>query len=116
VVAVSADEHANTGSRARDHLANERTYLAWVRTALGGLALGIAVERFGTDGAGNAVHFYATVLVLAAVALLAIATRRYFAVARDLDDGRFQVDRRSPYVILIGTAVLAVLSLVLFIV
>lgn len=25
----------NNGSTARDHLANERTYLAWVRTALG---------------------------------------------------------------------------------
>lgn len=24
----------NTGSVARDHLANERTYLAWIRTAL----------------------------------------------------------------------------------
>ncbi|MFW2381923.1 MAG: YidH family protein [Acidimicrobiales bacterium] len=112
---MSADDHANTGSRARDHLANERTYLAWVRTALGGLALGIAVERFGTDGAGNAVHFYATLLVISAVVLLALATRRYFIVARDLDDGRFRVDRRSPYVILIGTGVLALLSLVLFV-
>jgi uncharacterized membrane protein YidH (DUF202 family) len=36
----------NTGSVARDHLANERTYLAWTRTSLGLLALGIGVERF----------------------------------------------------------------------
>ena len=29
-----------------DHAANERTYLAWVRTALALLALGLLVERF----------------------------------------------------------------------
>jgi uncharacterized membrane protein YidH (DUF202 family) len=36
----------NTGSVARDHLASERTFLAWLRTGLGFVALGIAVERF----------------------------------------------------------------------
>jgi uncharacterized membrane protein YidH (DUF202 family) len=36
----------NTGSTARDHLASERTFLAWTRTGLGFIALGIAIERF----------------------------------------------------------------------
>jgi len=36
----------NSGSTARDHLASERTFLAWLRTGLGFVALGIAVERF----------------------------------------------------------------------
>ncbi|KAH7132414.1 hypothetical protein B0J11DRAFT_226703 [Dendryphion nanum] len=36
----------NTGSTARDHLASERTYLSWLRTGLGFIALGIAIERF----------------------------------------------------------------------
>ncbi|KAK3341691.1 hypothetical protein B0T25DRAFT_585823 [Lasiosphaeria hispida] len=34
------------GSTARDHLASERTFLAWMRTSLGFVALGIAIERF----------------------------------------------------------------------
>ncbi|KAF8189172.1 hypothetical protein K438DRAFT_1722303 [Mycena galopus ATCC 62051] len=38
--------YKNTGSVARDHLASERTFLAWLRTGLGFVALGIAVERF----------------------------------------------------------------------
>lgn len=38
--------YQNTGSTARDHLASERTFLAWIRTGLGFIALGIAVERF----------------------------------------------------------------------
>jgi putative membrane protein len=29
-----------------DHLANERTFLAWIRTGLGLFALGCAIERF----------------------------------------------------------------------
>lgn len=36
----------NTGSVARDHLASERTFLAWVRTGLSFVALGVAAERF----------------------------------------------------------------------
>lgn len=31
----------------RDHLANERTFLAWIRTALAIVALGFVVARFG---------------------------------------------------------------------
>ena len=33
-------------SAMRDHLANERTLLAWVRTGLSFMAFGIAVEKF----------------------------------------------------------------------
>jgi putative membrane protein len=30
----------------RDHLANERTYLAWIRTSIGIMAFGFVVEKF----------------------------------------------------------------------
>src|SRR6185437_14378849 len=33
-------------ARFRDHAANERTYLAWVRTAVAIMAFGFLVERF----------------------------------------------------------------------
>lgn len=46
LLARKAPTYANTGSVARDHLASERTFLAWMRTGLGFVALGIAVERF----------------------------------------------------------------------
>jgi len=42
---LRAPVYANTGSVARDHLASERTFLAWLRTGLGFVALGIAIER-----------------------------------------------------------------------
>jgi len=33
-------------NRARDHLANERTFLAWVRTAVAIVVFGFAIGRF----------------------------------------------------------------------
>lgn len=38
-------EEANP-NRARDHLANERTFLAWVRTAIAIVVFGFAIGRF----------------------------------------------------------------------
>jgi len=38
---------ASTSKRVTDHLANERTFLAWMRTGLATIAFGFVVERFG---------------------------------------------------------------------
>lgn len=46
--ALRSPTYSNSGSTARDHLASERTFLAWLRTGLGFIALGIAIERFST--------------------------------------------------------------------
>ena len=35
----------NSGSTARDHLANERTFLAWARTGVGFVALGVGLSQ-----------------------------------------------------------------------
>jgi uncharacterized membrane protein YidH (DUF202 family) len=41
------DENSSSKrSLPRDHLANERTFLAWIRTSLGVMAFGFVVERF----------------------------------------------------------------------
>ena len=36
-----------TSKRVTDHLANERTFLAWIRTGLATITFGFVVERFG---------------------------------------------------------------------
>ena len=44
------DEDGKPGkenTRAREHLANERTLLAWIRTAIALMGLGFVVARFG---------------------------------------------------------------------
>ena len=41
-IQIKSAENANV----RDHLANERTFLAWIRTGLGIMAFGFVVEKF----------------------------------------------------------------------
>lgn len=43
------DKHASKPkhlSHARDHMANERTFLSWIRTSIGIMAFGFVVEKF----------------------------------------------------------------------
>jgi putative membrane protein len=40
------DKESKTISHARDHMANERTFLAWIRTSIGIMAFGFVVEKF----------------------------------------------------------------------
>src|SRR5947209_19393935 len=40
-------KHYLISKKVTDHLANERTFLAWVRTGLSIIAFGFVVERFG---------------------------------------------------------------------
>lgn len=77
-----------------DHAANERTYLAWVRTALAFMAFGLLVERFdlflrsmpGSAGAapsGSGMNRVAGLaLVLLGVVVLATSTLRYLRFKR----------------------------------
>lgn len=36
----------NLSNKRRDHLANERTFLAWIRTSIGLMAFGFVIEKF----------------------------------------------------------------------
>jgi uncharacterized membrane protein YidH (DUF202 family) len=42
----SAPPGVTNSNRARDHLANERTFLAWIRTGIAGVVFGFAIGRF----------------------------------------------------------------------
>ncbi len=89
----------NRGSTARDHLANERTFLAWVRTALGLVGLGVVMERFATS-AGVADAVWAKVggasLIAFGGAALIYGLGRYRKVAARLAEGRFPIADRGP--------------------
>ncbi|MHA7240903.1 YidH family protein [Arthrobacter sp. TMS1-12-1] len=64
-------------------LANERTFLAWIRTALALLAGGVAVEAFTTDTFAQPVRTgLAVVLLLLAMVLAVAAGVRWLAVER----------------------------------
>ena len=88
-------------NRYSDHAANERTFLAWVRTAIAVMAFGFLVEKFDlfleiaarslagkppsavTQVAGNVAGL---LLILLGGAMMVIATLRYRQIAKDIDD------------------------------
>jgi uncharacterized membrane protein YidH (DUF202 family) len=89
---------ANAGSTARDHLANERTFLSWTRTGLGFVALGVAVAKLDAlealspalkHGQGD-LKLPATALVGSGTGCLAYGTIRYFRSLKLLQKGLFR--------------------------
>lgn len=102
----------NRGSTARDHLANERTLLAWVRTALGIIGLGVVFEKL-IDTAGSTAVIASAVLIAYGVGILVYSLYRYERVITHLERGEFPVARRGPLLIGLLALVLALAGFVL---
>jgi putative membrane protein len=64
-------------ARATTHLANERTFLAWFRTGLTLIALGLAVAQFLSGDTGWSVTALAIVMVVAGAGLVVTGLYRY---------------------------------------
>jgi putative membrane protein len=109
---MAADLVENKESTARDHLANERTFLAWVRTALGLVGLGVLLERLGA-GSDARIAMAAGVGFISFGGLTMIySVSRYLWVARHLKRGQFPVAMRGPIVITVGALLVAGAALV----
>jgi len=87
------DRDDGNPSRARDHLANERTYLAWLRTGANVMILGLVVAKFG-PGSGYSMSSGA-VLIAVGIAGLAYGTRRYRRISGEIEHGRFVTGTRG---------------------
>ena len=91
-----------------DHAANERTFLAWVRTGIAVIAFGFVVEKFNlfllsmaAAGLGPEAHraqltalsarigrYDGLVLIFGGVGLVILATARFMRITRLLDDSQ----------------------------
>ena len=91
-----------------DHAANERTFLAWVRTGIAVIAFGFVIEKFnlfmltiaqaaGDElqhsrlaalGSGRMGRYDGVVLIFGGVALVVLATTRFVRTTRLLDDAQ----------------------------
>jgi putative membrane protein len=94
-------ENANP-NRARDHLANERTFLAWVRTGAAIVVFGFAIGRFSIamrqfaamEGhpvqTGGMSVWMGSGAILAGVGLVVAGLVRYRRTRVQLDSGTFE--------------------------
>ena len=88
--------------RYSDHAANERTFLAWVRTAIAVMAFGFLIERFdlfvrvaapqltqrelGTHGEGFA-NWAGLAFIVIGIVTVAVAWLRFARTTKDIDRG-----------------------------
>jgi putative membrane protein len=89
---------------ARDHLANERTFLAWVRTGVAVVVFGFAIGRFAVairqwmqlEGQGHVVPtsglsvWFGTAAIIAGVLVCLMGLVRYRQTRKQIDSGSFQ--------------------------
>jgi putative membrane protein len=110
----------------RDHLANERTFLAWIRTSIGIMAFGFVVVKFSLFlkqislilGKENIIHTkgYSGILGIVLVAVGTVTSVlsyiRFTRSKKQLDEGRY---KHSSLLITILTAFIFLVSIFLIV-
>ena len=104
-----------TNAMVRTHLANERTFLAWVRTGLTCMALGVAAAQLldAHTLAGVSLSTLLGVLLVALGACTVVVGRlRFRSAAIGINQGIFRARRRGLDTVVIGSLAIAVLAVV----
>ncbi len=92
----------NNSNLARDHLANERTFLAWVRTGVAIVVFGFAIGRFAIairqfmqfqgheSGTAGLSVWFGTMAIVGGVLLTLAGLLRYRRARVQLESGTFE--------------------------
>ncbi|HEY8661891.1 MAG TPA: DUF202 domain-containing protein [Hanamia sp.] len=119
------DEIKKKGN-ASDHLANERTFLAWVRTSIGIMAFGFVVEKFSLFvkqislilGKENVIHqtgysgILGIVLVAVGTVTSVLSYVRYKHSEKQLNEGEY---KHSSLLLTVLTAFIFLVSVFLIV-
>ncbi|MFI5058523.1 MAG: YidH family protein [Candidatus Acidiferrales bacterium] len=93
---------SENSNRVRDHLANERTFLAWVRTGVAVVVFGFAIGRFAiairqfmeiqgqTSRTAGVSVWFGTIAIIAGVLLTLAGLVRYRRTRAQLESGEFE--------------------------
>ncbi len=108
--------------RAAEHLSNERTFLAWVRTNVALISLGFVLARLSPSlsaaGAVNAGRIAAktvplgVVLVVFGTLVTLLAAWRYDKVNREIEAGLIKTDRALVWSIALAITLLSAAAVV----
>jgi putative membrane protein len=116
-------------SNFRDHAANERTFLAWVRTAIAIMAFGFFVEKFDLfvelvaparanrpiSMAGQSLgNFAGLALVVLGIVMIVLAAGRFIRTTRDIDSAELRPTRGTSADLVLA-ALMALLGCALFV-
>jgi putative membrane protein len=95
-------KHIGTSKKVTDHLANQRTFLAWIRTGLATITIGFVVERFGLllrelgvkTGLAELIpvhysSFFGVSLTILGVVMMVVALFEFLQIRSSIDSERF---------------------------
>src|ERR687897_1711558 len=109
---LSATDPGDPGSRVRSHLANERTFLAWLRTGLALIVVGIGAAQFldldrNLIPGVRTVSDFAALLILVGTLTVIVGRARYMQSREQIDRAQFHPAGRS---ITVATALIAAIG------
>lgn len=113
--------------RQREHQANERTFLAWLRTSIALIGFGFAIARFslflrqlqtavtqqqelGRNAVFNSENL-GVVLVIVGITVIALAALRYNQVFWQIEQGDYRPNRVMVWIITGVVMILGILSI-----
>jgi len=119
---VPSSKGVGISKKVTDHLANQRTFLAWVRTGLATMAFGFVVERFGLLlrelGLKTAItnilpvhysSFFGVSLTILGVVVIIVALLEFLHIRRSIDSESFQPPASFAIVLTILVSLIGIL-------
>jgi putative membrane protein len=104
----------STGSLTRDQLANERTFLAWLRTALAFIGLGVVLAKF--VDLDTPTRLASLLLIAMGSVMLVYGMIRYRRLSHAIDRGRYLPATMGPMVIGVIGLLVAIVATILVLV
>jgi putative membrane protein len=112
----SPDVRSTNEAAVRDHLANERTLLAWQRTALAIVGIGFLIDRFALGPAGPSAlgSILGTILIAVGGAVSVVGAYRFVRTEREIETQTYR-PALLAHLALTGAIVVGSVAVALFV-